>query len=122
MAVHGFGPGKNKVLVVSMEDFADEVGDVVNPLLSAKQAQHTHPAGTLVAANWEATTGGYTQTINMTGVTTSNTVIVSAAPANLQEYGASGIYATAQGTGTLTFFAQYLPTNNLIVNAVVLGV
>lgn len=122
MAVYGFGLGKNKNRVYSVEEFPDEVNDIVDPKLATKQAQHTHPTGSLAVANWTATTGGYTQTINVTGVTAGNTVIVSAAPAFFDEYGSSGIYATAQGAGTVTFFAKYLPANNLTVNFVVLGV
>ena len=122
MAVYGFGLGKNKNRVYSVEEFPDEVNNIVDPKLATKQVQHTHPTGSLAVANWTATTGGYTQTINVTGVTASNTIIVSPAPASLEEYGSCGIYATAQGAGTVTFFARSIPANALTVNVVVLGV
>lgn len=118
----GFGIGKNKVLVYSVDEFLTQVNAVVDPKLATKQAQHTHPTGSLAVANWTATTGGYTQTINVTGVTASNTIIISPAPASLEEYGSCGIYATAQGAGTVTFFARSIPANALTVNVVVLGV
>lgn len=118
----GFGIGKNKVLVYSVDEFSTQVNTVVDPKLALKQNQHGHTTGTLLSSGWTATTGGYAQTINVTGVTSGNTVIVSAAPAFFDEYGSSGIYATAQGAGTVTFFAKYLPANNLTVNFVVLGV
>lgn len=122
MSTHGFGPGKNKVLVISEEAFEDEVDAVVDPKLETKQDQHLHLTGSLVVANWTATTGGYTQTISVDGVTATNTIIVSAAPTSLQEYGSCGIYATAQGAGTITFFSKYVPSNALTVNLVILGV
>ena len=122
MAVYGFGLGKNKNRVYSVEEFPDEVNAVVDPKLALKQNQHGHTTGTLLSSGWTATTGGYTQTINVTGVTVSNTIIISPAPVSLEEYGSSGIYATAQGAGTVTFFARSIPANALTVNVVVLGV
>ena len=122
MATHGFGPGKNRVLVISEEAFEDEVDAVVDPKLAAKQNQHLHLTGSLVVANWTATTGGYTQTIDVTGVTATNTLIISPAATSLEEYGSCIVYATAQGAGTITFFAKYTPSNALTVNVVILGV
>ena len=118
----GFGIGKNKVLVYSVDEFSTQVNAVVNPKLALKQNQHGHTTGTLLSSGWTATTGGYAQTVNVTGVTASNTIIISPAPASLEEYGSCGIYATAQGAGTVTFFARSIPANALTVNVVVLGV
>ena len=118
----GFGIGKNKVLVYSVDEFSAQVNAVVDPKLATKQAQHTHPTGSLAVANWTATNGGYTQTINVAGVTAMNTVIVSFDPGSLQEGGSCYVYATAQGAGTVTFFAKRKPSNALTVNFVVLEV
>lgn len=121
--VHGFKQGKNKELVYSRDQILTAIDYIIrNTFLPHLQAQHVATAGTLVAANWTSTTGGYTQTINVTGVTATASVIVSADPDYIDEYTQSGIYATGQGAGTLTFFAKYVPSNNLIVNAVVLEV
>ena len=56
MAVFGFGIGKNKNRVYSVEEFPTEVNAIVDPKLALKQNQHTHPSGTLVAADWTAVT------------------------------------------------------------------
>lgn len=75
--------------------------------------------GTLSSSGWTPTTGGYTQTVSVTGVTSGNTIMVSAAPASIKEYGECGVYASAQGSGTITFFAETQPSNNLTVNVVI---
>lgn len=122
MSNYGFDEKKNKVVMIPAADFSDEVDSVVDPKLLLKQDQHAHKTGTLTTSGWTAVTGGYTQTINVAGVTSSNTVIVSAAPASADVYGACGVICTAQGSGTLTFTSKSTPASNLTVNVVILGV
>lgn len=102
---------------LSTEDYSTaekaEVAKVQN-----KQDKHTTASATLLAASWN----NKSQTVNVTGVTASNTVIVSAAPASVEKYGACGIICTAQGAGTLTFTCKAVPGNNLTINVVILGV
>lgn len=74
-------------------------------------------APTLLAANWSSNQ----QTVNVTGVTASNTVIVSPAPASAVEYAACGILCTTQGTNSLTFTCTAVPANALTVNVVILN-
>ena len=76
----------------------------------------TSATGTLSSANWSSNT----QTINVTGVTASNNVIVAPAPASQSDYTAAGIICSAQGAGTLTFTCQTTPSSNLTVNVLII--
>lgn len=76
----------------------------------------TAATGTLVAANWSSSS----QTINVTGVTASNNVIVAPAPASQSAYTTAGIICTAQGAGTLTFTCTSTPSSDLTVNVLII--
>ena len=71
---------------------------------------------TLTSAWWSSKT----QTVSATGVTVSNTVIVSPNPSDYSDYTDAEIYCSAQGSGTLTFTCGTEPTNNLDVNVVII--
>ena len=72
---------------------------------------------TLAVNDWASNT----QTVNVTGVTASNVVFVSPAPASAADYAAAGITCTAQGSGTLTFTCTTVPSNAITVNIVIFG-
>lgn len=85
------------------------------PAASAPVVPSTMPE--LTVADWSSNT----QTVNVTGVTASNIVFVSPAPASAADYAAAGIVCTAQGAGTLTFTCTTVPSNAITVNVVILG-
>lgn len=60
-------------------------------------------------------------TVSATGVTASNTVIVSPAPSDIADYADCGVYCSAQGSGTLTFGCSDTPSNDIDVNVVILS-
>lgn len=70
----------------------------------------------LTVAGWSSNT----QTVNVTGVTATNVVFVSPAPASAADYASAGIICTAQGAGTLTFTCTDVPSNAITVNVVCL--
>lgn len=70
---------------------------------------------TLTVAGWSSNT----QTVNVTGVTASNAVLVTYAPASKDAYTAADIYCTAQGAGTLTFACTTTPTSAITVNVMI---
>lgn len=72
---------------------------------------------TLAAANWSS----QSITVNATGVTASNTVIISPDPSDFSDYTAAGIYCSAQGTNSLTFDCDTTPSNDIDVNVVILS-
>lgn len=71
---------------------------------------------TLLVANWSSNT----QMITVQGVTASNNVIVSPAPASASDWASAGIICTAQSTDSLTFTCQTVPSNDITVNVAIL--
>jgi hypothetical protein len=76
----------------------------------------TSTTASLVVANWS----NNSQTVNVTGVTANNNVIVAPAPASQANYTAAGIICTAQGAGTLTFTCQSVPSSAITVNVLII--
>lgn len=76
---------------------------------------------TLTVAGWTGSEAPFTQTVNVSGVTASNIVIISPAPADAADYGAAGCYCSAQGSGTLTFECDTKPDGALAVNVLKLN-
>ena len=62
---------------------------------------------------------GTTATVNVTGVTASNDVIVAPAPASTTAWASAGIYCSAQGAGTLTFTCSTAPSEAVTANVMV---
>lgn len=121
----GFGIGKNKVLVYSVDEFSTQVNAVVDPKLALKQDKQVTRKKYIPYTGWSASpnSDGYLeQTVTIDGVTADNTVFVSSEPETMKQYNAYGVFAYAQGAGTLTFYCQVRPTQNLGVNIVILGV
>lgn len=71
----------------------------------------------LYAVNWAS----QSQTLTVTGVSASNIVIVSPAPASYEAYGEAGVRCSAQASNSLTFTCTDTPSANLTVNVVILG-
>lgn len=61
------------------------------------------------------------QTVTVTGVTASNTVIVGPAPASQDVWVAAGVKCTAQAANSLTFTATSAPTAAITVNVIIMG-
>lgn len=117
MSVYGFDDGKNKQPVYKTSEILPLVHEEFDPLINAKQDQHTRQTVTLAVANWN----NKSQTVSVTGVTASNTVFVSPAPASAGEYSGFGVLCTTQGEGSLAFSCDFTPENDISVNVVVLN-
>lgn len=72
---------------------------------------------TLAAANWSSST----QTVTATGVTASNTVVVSPASASASDYASAEILCTAQASDSLTFTCVTTPSNDITVNVLIVN-
>lgn len=83
---------------------------------NAKQSALGTLTVTLTVAGWSSDA----QTVTATGVTSSNTVIISPSPSNMEEYIDAGIVCTAQGTNALTFECDTTPTSAIDVNVVII--
>ena len=70
---------------------------------------------TLTTAGWS----NLTQTVTLTGVTTTNAVWVSPAPASFTLYNNAGIYCSSQGTNSLTFTCAVVPSSAITVNVAI---
>ena len=71
---------------------------------------------TLSTGSWS----NKTQAVTVTGVTATNTVFVTPAPASLSAYGNAGVYCSAQAANSLTFTCETVPSANLTVNIIIL--
>lgn len=80
------------------------------------QEKHATKSCTLTTGGWS----NLSQTVNVTGVTANNTVIVTPSPSSYAVYGESGVYCSAQADGNLTFMCVEAPTANLVVNVLIL--
>ncbi len=77
--------------------------------------------GTKVTATLGTTWTSNQQTVTVSGVTTSNTVIVSPAPASYDAYCEAGIYCSAQAANSLTFKCDTAPSASLTVNVMIVN-
>lgn len=78
-------------------------------------------AVTIETTDWQGSSAPYTVTKSVTGVTTTNNIIVTFAPASFQTWISCEIRATAQGTGTVTISATYKPSVQVTAQVLVLG-
>lgn len=79
-------------------------------------ASVTTASVTIAASDWS----NNTCTKSVSGVTASNNVLVTYAPASKAAYTAADIYCTAQGSGTLTFACSTAPTAAVTVNVLII--
>lgn len=102
----------------------DNTSDANKPISTAtqnaldqKQAQHSSLTVTLTSA-WWSNNG---QTVSVSGVTASNSVIVSPAPSSFSDYESAEIYCSAQASNSLTFSCTTVPTSDIMVNVLILN-
>lgn len=94
-----------------------------------KTSHLTNDSGFLTSGNITETTATLTtsgwsskqQSVTVSGVTTSNKIIVSAAPASFTDYSTCGVYCSAQASNSLTFKCNELPAAALTVNILIIN-
>ena len=89
----------------------DKLADLSKPVAATAE---------LTAAGWDAS--AKTQTVTVSGVTATNSVIVQAAPASRTAWLDAGVYCSAQGAGTLTFTCDDVPESALTANVLIVEV
>lgn len=83
--------------------------------ISVGGVTYSTTTATIATSAWSGTTA----TVNVTGVTASNDVIVAPAPASISAWASAGIYCSAQGAGTLTFTCSTVPSEAVTANVMV---
>ena len=77
--------------------------------------------GTKTTATLSTTWSSNQQTVTVSGVTSSNYIVVSPAPASYEAYCEAGIYCSAQGSNSLTFKCDTVPSAALTVNIMIIN-
>ena len=72
---------------------------------------------TLAVARWSS----LAQTVNASGVTSDNTVIVAPTSGSHNAYNEAGVYCSAQASGKLTFRCSEKPSVALTVNVLIIN-
>lgn len=85
----------------------------------AKGSTATTRTASLAIASWNTSSKQITVTVS--GVTASNLVEVSPAPASWSVASAAGVYCSAQAANSLTFKCSSIPTAAITVNVVIWG-
>lgn len=93
----------------------------VTNLGNSKADKSVGVSALLNANNWTAYGSKFRQTVAVSGVTTSNNIMVGPAPANVDEYAECNVYAVSQGVNTVTFECDTVPTNSIYANVIILG-
>ena len=107
--------GADSNIQIQINDVQEQV-ESVQTEVESKQEQHSSSSVLLSASGWVDNS----QTINVSKVTATNTIIVSPAPESRSGYAAANVFCSAQGEGTLTFICEEVPTESLAVNLVIL--
>ena len=81
------------------------------------EGKHTTKTATLSASGWS----NNIQTVNVSGVTSSNTILVAPTADSQEVWGKAGIVCTAQSAGKLAFTCKSVPSAAVTANIVILG-
>lgn len=79
-------------------------------------ARVTATTATIAATGWS----NNKKTITVNGVTSSNHVVVTYAPASKAVWTAADIYCSAQGSNSLTFTCSTVPTASVTANILII--
>lgn len=88
-----------------------------NVTLSPSDVGVVSTSVTIEVSSWSGTTA----TVAVSGVTATNTVIVTPAPSSIDNYVSRGVICTAQATNELTFTCETTPASALSVNVVIIS-
>lgn len=125
----------NGVMIVAFDGVSDFSGfSIANGNWSAPSEKNCciavfHEDGTLVRGSKIANSvtldakkwNNNSQTVTLTGMTSSKSIVVAPDPGSHTAYGEAGVYCSAQGSNNLTFKCTDVPANNLTVNVLVIG-
>lgn len=96
---------------------AQTTANSAQTVANAAQVKHITRTATLSSGSWSSKK----QTVSVSGVTASNTVIVTHAPASYANYVNCHVRCTAQAADSLTFTCDTVPSANITVNVLILN-
>ena len=88
-----------------------------NELYLTPDISGTGTSVTLATSSWS----NKTQTVTASGVTANNNIIISPAPASMNNYSDALIKCTGQGSNSLTFTCETVPSSAITVNILILN-
>ena len=103
---------------VSVQDFITSTGTTLTSLGTGKADKSVAVSVTISVSDWGGTTS-CTKTVS--GVTSSNNIFVTYDPSSYEEYTSCLIRATAQGSGTVTFTCEDIPSTSVTALVLILG-
>lgn len=107
----------NASAIASMQTTVEQNTTDIASLRSSKQDSLTGTSVQLPVSGWN--TASLTQTVTVTGVTVSSLIWVAPDGGSFTAWGESGVYASAQGTDTITFTCTTIPTGILTANIII---
>lgn len=116
--------GGKKRLIPSPTEVIEEGTPINKEFLQAlcdaaenAETKHHTVTASLSVGGWSS----LAQTVNVSGVTADNTVIISPAPSSQEIWSKAQIVCTSQANGKLTFGCKKVPTAAVTANIVILG-
>lgn len=107
---NGSAPALSAEILQALTDAVQDHDETI----PEKADKSTTGSYTLTAAGWDSE--AKTQTVSATGMSASANIIVVAAPESYIPYNEAGVRCTGQGTNTLTFACEEIPTEDLTAN------
>ncbi len=107
----------NATNITAMQANVDTCLSDIATLKTSKQKALVGTSAQLPVGGWN--TSSKTQTVNVSGVTTTSLLWIGPDGGSWTEYGTCGVRATAQGEGTVTFQCDTIPTGILTANIII---
>ena len=111
----------NRMATAAEADTGTSTVKIINPStlarrVNTREASKVTRTASLAVASWNSSLN---QSVTVSGVTASNTVEVSPAPASFDAYSKARVYCSAQAANSLTFHCSIKPTVALTVNVII---
>lgn len=112
--------GAGEVKTANIDDGAVTTAKVADSAITYAKTTGVQKVHSATTATIPVLTAETDETVSVTGVTASNTVLVTPAPSSYNEWRDCGVRCKTQGSGTLTFVSEAATTNSLTANVVIL--